>query len=227
MGSRRDEGGNDAPLEGARRLGLLAAARSFYRHGSPIAISACLAASVAGRLVAGSYSWWDLVPPAAVLALQPFTEWMIHVHLLHLRPKRVKGVVIDPLVSRKHRLHHEDPKNLAFVFIPGPTVAGLLAGSAALFLLALPLPFGLSGLIGVYAMTLLYEWTHFLIHSAYRPRHRVYRYIWRAHRNHHFRNERYWFGVTVHLADHMLGTFPDKSAVPLSPTARSLASTPA
>ena len=71
-------------------------------------------------------------------------------------------------------------------------------------------------------MLLTYEWTHHLIHSSYRPRHRYYRSIWRAHRLHHYRNEHYWFGVTVNLADHVLRTFPARDEVPLSPTARSL-----
>ena len=44
----------------------------------------------------------------------------------------------------------------------------------------------------------------------------------RAHRLHHFRNERYWFGVTMHLADHVLSTYPGKLDVELSPTARTL-----
>jgi len=71
-------------------------------------------------------------------------------------------------------------------------------------------------------MLLTYEWTHPLIHSAYRPRHRYFRSIERAHRLHHFRNEHYWFGVTVNAADHLLGTFPAREDVPLSPTARDL-----
>jgi hypothetical protein len=28
--------------------------------------------------------------------------------------------------------------------------------------------------------------------------------------------------VTMHMADHVLGTFPEKDAVPVSPTARTL-----
>ena len=71
-------------------------------------------------------------------------------------------------------------------------------------------------------MLLTYEWTHFLIHTAYKPKRRYYRYIWRAHRLHHFKNEHFWMGVTVHLADHVLGTFPQKSEVENSPTARTL-----
>ena len=43
---------------------------------------------------------------------------------------------------------------------------------------------------------LCYEWTHYLIHSDYKPKTRVYRAIWRNHRNHHYKNEHYWFTVT-------------------------------
>ncbi len=198
------------------------AAAVFFTQPSPVTIATVLVAATIGRIYVGSYSWWDLLPPAVVLALQPFTEWLIHVFLLHFHPRMVSGYRIDPLVSRKHRAHHADPKDLQLVFIPGPALIGLLGGTAAVFLIPFSLPVGLSGLVGAYAMTLTYEWIHYLIHSSYRPRHRSYRYVWRAHRNHHYRNENYWFGVTVHLADHVLGTFPDKSAVELSPTARTL-----
>ena len=71
----------------------------------------------------------------------------------------------------------------------------------------------------------LYEWCHFLIHTPYRPRGRYFRSIWRGHRLHHYKNERYWFGVTVNLADHVFRTFPAKDDVPTSPTARTLAPT--
>jgi sterol desaturase/sphingolipid hydroxylase (fatty acid hydroxylase superfamily) len=46
--------------------------------------------------------------------------------------------------------------------------------------------------------------------------------MWRAHRLHHFRNEHYWFGVTMHLGDRVLRTYPAKDAVPPSATARTL-----
>lgn len=200
---------------------LPAAAAVFYSQPSPLIITFVLLAALAGKVYVGGWSWMDLIPPGVILALQPFTEWLIHVFLLHFKPRTVRGYRIDPLVSRKHRAHHADPRDLELQFIPLPALAGLLGG-LGLLLVFLPLGRALAGLVGGYAMTLLYEWTHYLIHSAYRPRHRVYRYVWRAHRNHHFRNERYWFGVTVHLADHVLGTFPDRSEVEVSPTARTL-----
>jgi sterol desaturase/sphingolipid hydroxylase (fatty acid hydroxylase superfamily) len=68
----------------------------------------------------------------------------------------------------------------------------------------------------------LYEWTHFLIHTAHRPRSRFYRRIWRGHRLHHFKNEHYWHGITSTVADRVLGTAPDQRDVPRSRTARTL-----
>jgi len=158
----------------------------------------------------------------AIVAAQPFTEWLIHVFVLHFKPRRLGPLAIDPGVARKHRAHHGDPKDLVLVFVPLPSLALLIGGVAAVALVALPLGEALTALVAAYAMLLAYEWTHYLIHSSSRPRDRPYRYVWRAHRNHHFRNEHYWFGVTMHVADHVLGTFPDKSAVGLSPTARTL-----
>ena len=71
-------------------------------------------------------------------------------------------------------------------------------------------------------MATFYEWIHYLVHTNHRPRGRAYRYMWRAHRLHHYKNEKYWMGVTMHAADHVLGTFPQKSDVETSATAREL-----
>ena len=208
--------------EAAASVSLRRATGVFFGHGSPRIIFLCLGAALAGRVVVGGWSWWDLLGPGVVIAAQPFTEWLIHVFVLHFRPRTVGGMRIDPLVSRKHRAHHADPKDEALVFIPLPALAGLVAGVSAICLAGLPLERGLTTLVAALVVLFVYEWTHFLIHSSYRPRHALYRYVWRAHRNHHFRNEHYWFGVTVHVADHVLGTFPERTAVPVSPTARTL-----
>jgi hypothetical protein len=50
----------------------------------------------------------------------------------------------------------------------------------------------------------------------------VYRSIWRSHRLHHFKNERFWHGVTNNISDRVLGTFPDQREVRRSRTARTL-----
>ena len=72
-------------------------------------------------------------------------------------------------------------------------------------------------------MIFLYEWTHFLIHTAYRPRSAAYKAIWRNHRLHHFKNEHFWHGVTNNFSDRVLGTNPDQREVAKSDTARALA----
>jgi hypothetical protein len=109
------------------------------------------------------------------------------------------------------------------LFVPMPVLATALPAAVVGWGLAeRRLRPALTGIATSYAMLTIYEWTHFLIHSSYRPRHRPYRGIWRAHRLHHFRNEHYWFGVTMHGADRVLRTYPDRDAVPVSPTARTL-----
>ena len=55
-------------------------------------------------------------------------------------------------------------------------------------------------------MALTYEWCHFLTHTSYRPRGWAYKRIYKFHRLHHFKNEKYWMGVSRHLADYVLGT---------------------
>jgi hypothetical protein len=201
---------------------LAEAAQTFAGQVTPKIIAACLLAALAARVALGRWSWRDLLVPVVIVAAQPFTEWLIHVLLLHFKPRHIGPLTLDPGVARKHRAHHADPKDLILVFVPLASLALLIGGVAAVALVALPIAGALSAMATAYAMLLGHEWTHYLIHSTYRPRHCAYRSLWRAHRNHHFRNEHYWFGVTMHVGDYVLGTFPDRSSVDLSPTARTL-----
>ena len=207
-------------------------ARAFARHESPKLIAAAIGAALAARLVVGGWSWRDAVTPLGLIAFEPVTEWLIHVYLLHARPIGVGGRRYDLLAAREHRAHHAAPGELDGVLVPTyalliflPAIAGVL------FALSLPLHllvggrgigWWLSGVLAGYTILLSYEWCHFLIHSPYRPRGRYYKIIWRNHRLHHFKNENYWFGVTSNLGDVVLGTNPEQSVVPKSPTARSL-----
>ena len=81
---------------------------------------------------------------------------------------------------------------------------------------------GVTGLIGMTFFGLIYEWTHFLVHTSYRPRSRWFRRLWRNHRLHHFKNENYWFGVSMLGADYLLGTHPGKGDVETSSTCLTL-----
>jgi hypothetical protein len=62
-----------------------------------------------------------------------------------------------------------------------------------------------------------------MIHTRYRPRLGYYQRLAHNHLLHHFRNEHYWFGVTMLQADRWLRTAPEPDAVPKSTLALALA----
>ena len=220
-----DEQPNEQPsADVSPGLGLPRAFGIFATQTNPRIIAGMLAAALAVRVFLGGWTTGDLLVVAVILALEPFTEWVTHVTVLHLRPVTIRGRTIELHIARRHRLHHMDPKRIKHVLIPQGVLLRLVVFAVPLYYLVTPtLRQALSGLVTSYAMLLTYEWTHFLIHSSYQPKSWYYRYIHRAHRLHHYKNEKYWFGVTVHLADHVLRTFPQRDAVETSPTARALA----
>jgi hypothetical protein len=211
-------------LSRPRGLTLGQAWGAFWRHPSPWMIAGFLVVSVVGRVVVGPGSWSELLIPVSLLALFPAIEWVIHVGILHWRPRHLGPVEIDSLLARKHREHHADPRDLPLVFIPWPVLTWLLPAYVVVALLAVPsASAGWTLLVSVYAVMFGYEWTHYLIHSDHRPRTRAYRAVWRNHRLHHYKNEHYWFTVTsAGTADRLFGTYPDPETVPTSPTAKNL-----
>jgi len=204
--------------------GLLGWLRIFVRQISPQIIAVSLLAAVVARIAAGSFTRIDVVIAAGLIAAQPFVEWLTHVFMLHFKPRTLRGRRIDPYMARKHRRHHLDPAHIGLVFIATPAVLVVIPAYALVAAVAFrSAPLALSAMVAALSLMLIYEWTHFIIHTPWVPRTRAYRYIWRAHRLHHFKNEHYWFGITTHLADHVLRTFPDRGTVETSPTARVLA----
>ena len=204
-------------------LSLRRAGGIFAGQLNPRLIMATLVAAVAVRLAVGGWTPADLVVAGVILVLEPFTEWVVHVTILHLRPVTIRSRTIELHIARRHRLHHQDPKVIRHVLIPQGVLIRLVAFALPFYYLVTPTwREALTAVVTGYAMLLTYEWTHFLIHSTYVPRSAYYRYIWRAHRLHHYKNEKYWFGVTIHVADHLLRTFPSRDAVETSPTARTL-----
>lgn len=195
----------------------------FVQYLNAKIIAAMFVIATVARVALGGWGWGDLVVAGIILGFQPFTEWIVHVTVLHLRPFKLRGRTIDLYIAKRHRQHHQDPKIIKHVLIPRGVVIRMLIVSVPLYYLVTPtLREGLTAAVTAYAMLLLYEWTHFLIHSTYTPKSWYYRSIWRAHRLHHYKNEKYWFGVTIHLGDHVLRTFPQRDAVETSPTARTL-----
>nr|WP_099041516.1 sterol desaturase family protein [Mycobacterium neglectum] len=208
-----------------KRMTLADAAREFAKHPSPWMIGTVLVAAVIARIIVGDWQITDAFVPLAILTLFPFFEWMIHVFVLHWRPKRIGRLTIDPLLSREHRAHHVDPRSILLIFIPWKSLATwVLPLVVGIALLTFPrLPMGLTFLVCIAVAGIGYEWTHYLIHTDYKPKTSVYRAIWRNHRNHHYKNEHYWFTVTSSgTADRVLQTYPDPTVVENSPTAKNL-----
>jgi hypothetical protein len=195
----------------------------FLRFPSPRVLLAASFAAGLARVGVGGFGAGDLAVLAAIVVSWPLLEWVIHVFILHYRPVTIMGRSIDFPVPRKHRAHHRDPTDLPLVFIP-----------IHVFLYAIPLQIlfwfwlmpdtglALTGIAVYLALSLRYEWFHFLIHTRYRPRSRYYQRRWRTHRLHHYKNEHYWFGVTTVAADRVLRTAPDLHDVPTSATCRTL-----
>ena len=105
------------------------------------------------------------------MAFFPVFEWLIHVVILHWRPRKVGGVTVDSILARKHRAHHADPRDLPLVFIPWQASSGSSRrtwrsrcsrsrGRTA----------GPTFMVAMSALMFNYEWVHFLVHSDYRPR---------------------------------------------------------
>ena len=207
-----------------RGMTLTDAAREFLRHPTPWLLAGALLAAVVARITVGDWQWSDAALPFVVLAVFPFFEWMIHVVVLHWKPRRIAGFTLDPILARKHNEHHVDPRIVELIFIPLQSLFGALASALLVAFVLIPRTgLGLTFLVVLFTIGLVYEWTHYLVHTDYKAKTALYRMIWRNHRLHHFKNEHYWFGVsTPGTADRVLGTYPDAQDVPTSPTAKNL-----
>jgi hypothetical protein len=195
---------------------LRAAFVEFAAHLTPRLLAFQIALLLAVRLVWAPFHLSDAIVVASLLLAQPFVEWLIHVYVLHCP---ADGSRRDRLAGYSHRRHHENPRDLRWQFLHPYTVYGgwvLLA----VIVLAFRNPASLTGALCAGVLTMTYEWVHFLIHTDYAPKRGPFRRLHRAHRLHHFRNERYWLGVSRRLGDKVLGTNPDKAEVEVSPTAK-------
>ncbi len=207
-----------------RGLTLSEAFAEFVRHPSPWMIASVLFGAFAARIWLGDWALSDLIAPLVYVALFPVMEWVIHVFVLHWRPRQWGRWTIDTLLARKHREHHIAPRDVPLVFIPWPSLVGVIAFTVVVPLWLFPTTGqALTFMMTVGVMGLTYEWIHYLVHTDYKPRSRAYRAVYKHHRLHHFKNENYWMTVTTaNTADRLFGTSPDPASVPTSPTAKNL-----
>ena len=203
----------------------------FAHAGSARVLAFAAAVLAAARVASGGWGRGDLLVFAVTVAITGTVEWLIHRFLLHAPDDawtvRVLGIGVG------HRKHHLDPPDITWLMLGGLDAGVFLVAFGAVteaWVIPLMIVTG-SAIVGPFlaawtlaALSLLhYEWVHLMVHTRYRPRTPYYRRLARNHRLHHYRNERYWLGVTANSGDRLLGTYPrSKTDVPLSDTARNL-----
>lgn len=203
-------------------LTLRGAAAIFARQRTAHSLGAVLFLVAGWRLWLGGFSVWDPLLAAVLISVQPVTEWLIHVFLLHFRPRRLGPITLDFVASADHRSHHADPHDPTYWYIPIRTGVVGFAFVAGVAHLLLPPGLAATAVFTALGLGLFYEWTHYLVHTSYRPRGAWFRRLARHHRLHHFKNEHYWMGVTMHSGDVLLGTYLDPTKVETSETCRTL-----
>lgn len=212
-------GDNDGSTIRTRRH----AARVFFSRKGPRTIAAIAATSWGARALLGPPGPSDLVAAAAAVIVWPFQEWLAHKHLLHIKPRTIAGIRVDPAFARAHRAHHREPRAVDTTLLPlGVVLAAWPITTAAWLALFGPSRATLTAMATYATMTLFYEWTHFIVHTNVKPKTAYGERVRRNHRLHHFRHEGHWFGFTFPAVDTWLGTDPDPDTIAKSPTAMRL-----
>src|SRR4051812_26780178 len=144
----------------------------FSRKRAPRMLFTAVVLALVARVVIGDFGWQDVVAVAALPVIYPFGEGASYVYLLSSK--------LDIGTTRSHMEHHAEPQDLDLInFGPAEALAILLLaapvsvvlGSALLGLLPGPFPLGarVSMLLTAYVLIAMYEWVHFLIHTAHQP----------------------------------------------------------
>jgi len=193
--------------------------REFWRHGSNAALMFAVLIICACAAL-GFVSLSPLWILAGVLVFH-LSEYTFHRFLFHAPPSK-RGWLLR-LQRRLHYDHHVEPGRLDLLFlplwfaVPNLAITGLIAwallGEWAL---------AISLVLGAILALLQYEWVHYAAHIPYRPHTRFGRWMKRYHLWHHFKNERFWFGVSNPVLDFVNGTYRQPEGVARSTTSRVL-----
>ena len=207
---------------------LSGALRYFYSHPSPWVLLIISSGFWCLRFATGlPVEPIEFFIGLGVIAYWPFQEWWMHRWLLHMGSIKIFGRTFEPDFARTHRLHHEKPDDMLWVFLPIRHILGSLVFFTTIgLILTQDLPKTCVFMGSASLSTLLYEWTHYLTHTNYKPKSNYYRKIWQLHRWHHYKHEGHWFSFTIPYIDGWFGTGPEPKSVKRSPTARTLGGDP-
>lgn len=158
-----------------------------------------------------SHALYFLLP----IFITPFFEWFAHKLLLHRIIPKTAGFAYK-YQQRLHYFHHADPAHQTWIFAP---ISSALLIFVFVFLLFTFL--GWSFKAGLASMTfsmvffLYYEWVHLGHHMPGYDHLTPYgKFMKKAHQWHHYTNENYWWGITSHIGDLVLKTFPSPKEIP-------------
>jgi hypothetical protein len=145
---------------------LAAAAAAFFSFGSPRLLLVQLAGALVVRPFLGRPTALEAAIVVGLIVYWPLQEWVLHRYVLHARPLRIGPWVVESGAVRGHRRHHESPLDLRAALLPTATIAVLVPAHVALWILAAPPAAACTGILFLGAAALLYEWIHFLTHTA-------------------------------------------------------------
>jgi hypothetical protein len=168
-------------------------ARGFFSHGSNsvlvIVLVVAIAAALAGRIALG------IIPVLVGVVLFFLSEYGTHRFLLHASP--APWAWLRGYQHRLHYDHHTEPDRLDLLFLPIWFLVPVLTMFALIYAAITHNGSVVASLItGNVIGLLFYEWTHYVAHVPFRPLTPSGRYMKKYHLWHHFKNEKYWFGVT-------------------------------
>ncbi len=199
-------------------LGVFASKRGVRK------LAAFAGGAIAARALAGPIRARDAGLAGGVVGLWAFQEWAAHKHLLHLKPaERADGSVRDPMFARAHRYHHAHPHVVDGILLPEEVIHAAMPATVALWWLVTPdRRSWLTGLASYATMAVVYEWTHFIVHTGVKPRTAYGERVRRNHQLHHHRSEQHWYAFVAPFVDAMMGTDPPLEQVARSRTVRDL-----
>ena len=205
---------------------LSSAFRAFIKHPSPWLLFALLTTAIVARAAIGvAPNFLDLAIVTGVILFWPIQEWLIHVVILHWKPIKLGPLTLDMHVAREHRAHHSDPWRIDKIYMPFRTlvltVLFLIVPLVALLSLV-SINAAVTFVLAYAVFATAYEWSHFLMHTAYKPRTRAFARLQKNHRLHHFKNEHYWYGVVTTQGDRVFGTLVGPQDVDRSGSAKQL-----
>ena len=205
------------------QISLAQAAKGYFSHLISWLLAIAWVIAIGFRIYVGQWSIYDLAIVAGILITWPLQEWFIHAQLEHFKPIELFGRTFEFVITRTHRAHHLNPWDPRFGLSPPHIMVMYFLGLPLVSYLAAPLPLAITTTAVTLTMIVNHEWVHYLIHTSYQPRTWFYRRLWRHHRLHHFKNEQFWFGLTMLSGDTFMNTNPQPGEAARSPTCLTLA----